>query len=174
MEKEWIRAISLFNLFTLSSIVRRGYGLPPRITIFLIYPSDRYPSGVLRELVFSNHLQDNSNHFIRKSIIGYNKLYIYMSGIITQEALLVLLALASYRTKSRVRHVLPLLHETYSPRNIGSKREKKKKSYAHLTYFPIYIYTYKSPPSTNQFDENCFSLSLFQTEEARGAAGTEE
>lgn len=97
-----------------------------------------------------------------------------MSGIITQEALLVLLALASYRTKSRVRHVLPLLHETYSPRNIGSKREKKKKSYAHLTYFPIYIYTYKSPPSTNQFDENCFSLSFFQTEEARGAAETEE
>lgn len=65
-----------------------------------------------------------------------------MSGIIIQEALLVLLALASYRTKSRTRarHVLPLLHETYSPRNIGSKREKKKKSYAHLTYFPIYIY----------------------------------
>lgn len=65
-----------------------------------------------------------------------------MSGIITQEALLVLLALASYRTKSRTRarHVLPLLHETYSPRNIGSKREKKEKSYAHLTYFPIYIY----------------------------------
>lgn len=174
MEKEWIRAISLFNLFTLSSIVRRGYGLPPRITIFLIYPSDQYPSGVLRELVFSNHLQDNSNHFVRKSIIGYNKLYIYVRNNYTRST--------TRFTCSRFvsNQITRAPRAPFTPRNVFSKKhwlekrkEEKELRSSHLLS-NIYIYTYKSPPSTNQFDENCFSLSLFQTEEARGAAGTEE
>lgn len=123
MEKEWIRAISLFNLFTLSSIVRRGYGLPPRITIFLIYPTDRYPSGVLRELVFSNHLQDNSNHFVRKSIIGYDKLYIYVRNNYTRST--------TRFTCSRFvpNQITRAPRAPFTPRNVFSKKhwlEKRK------------------------------------------------